>query len=180
MTIAAEQGFAFFLAEGAVFRGWALAEQGDAESGIEQMRQGLAALRAGGAEMGRPSHLGLLAEAYARAKRPEDGLAVLDEALATVADTGERSYEAELHRLKGELLRRTSKRIEQKDGMETDAQECFRHALAIARRQAARSLELRAAVGLVRLHRSPRSQAAARRALGEVYASFTGDSRPRI
>jgi adenylate cyclase len=173
MTLAAEQGFAFLLAEGAIFRGWALAEQGRADAGIELIRRGLSAQRGGGAEMGRPSHLALLAEAHGKAGRPQEGLQVVEEALATVAETGERAYEAELHRLKGELLAQLGPRAGRKDGSDGAAEECLRHAVAVARRQGARSLELRAALSLVRLDRTGRRATQARRLLRDAYASFT-------
>ncbi|HVH06610.1 MAG TPA: hypothetical protein VNE71_11480, partial [Myxococcota bacterium] len=162
--LAAEHGFAFLLAEGTVFRGWALAQRGDTEEGIAEMRRALAAHRAAGAEMGRPSHLALLAEAEGRAGRPEEALRVLDEALATVAQTGECSYEAELHRLKGELLSAT--------GREAEGRRCLEGALALARRQGARSLELRAALSLAGRGRG-RPRAADERRLRDVCASFT-------
>ena len=103
MALSTEQGFAHWLATGTILRGWALAEQGQREEGITQMHQGLAALRAIGAEIERPSFLALLAEAYGKEGQAEEGLAVLAEALAMVDKSGERFYEAELYRLKGEL-----------------------------------------------------------------------------
>lgn len=87
MSLAAGQGFLFFLAEGSIFRGWALAEQGHLDTGIEQIRDGLGAHRAAGVQLGRPSHLALLAEAYARAGRCDEGLAVVEDARAMVAET---------------------------------------------------------------------------------------------
>ena len=88
---------------GTILRGWALAEQGQAEEGIAQIRQGLAAYQATGAECTRPYYLALLAEAYGKVGQAEEGLTVLAEALAIVDKNGERWYEAELYRLKGEL-----------------------------------------------------------------------------
>jgi class 3 adenylate cyclase/predicted ATPase len=104
ITLSREQEFALTLAWGTIYRGWALAEQGQVEEGIAQIRQGLTASRATGAEVGRPHFLALLAEAYGKAGQVERGLVVLAEALDVVAKTGERYYEAELYRLKGELL----------------------------------------------------------------------------
>ena len=104
MTLATEQGFPHWLACGTMLRGWALASRARREEGIAQIRQGLAALQATGTEMARPYYLALLAEAYGKAGQAEEGLAVLAEALAAVDNTGERWYEAELYRLKGELL----------------------------------------------------------------------------
>ncbi len=88
---------------GTILQGWALAEQGQGEEGITQMRQGLAAYQATGAEIARPYFLALLAEAYGKVGQVEEGLSVLAEALALVDKTGERFYEAELYRLTGEL-----------------------------------------------------------------------------
>jgi class 3 adenylate cyclase/predicted ATPase len=103
IALCTEQGFALFLAGGSMYRGWALAEQGQGKEGIAQIRQGLTAYRATGAEMARPYFLALLAEAYGKVGEAEQGLATLVEALAQVEKTGERWYEAELYRLKGEL-----------------------------------------------------------------------------
>ena len=86
---------------GTALQGWALAEQGQGEKGIAQIRQGLAALRAVGRELAQMYFLALLAEAYGRVGRAEEGLSTLAEALAVVSKTGERWYEAELYRLKG-------------------------------------------------------------------------------
>ena len=103
ITLSAEQGFSFWLASGTMVRGWALAEQGQGEERIAQMRQGLAAYRATGAETLRPYYLALLAEAYGKVVQVEEGLNTLAEALSLVDKNGERFYEAELYRLKGEL-----------------------------------------------------------------------------
>jgi DNA-binding winged helix-turn-helix (wHTH) protein/predicted ATPase len=166
IEIAARQGFTFLLAEGAIFRGWAVAAQGRTEAGLAEMHAGLATQRAGGAEMGRPSHLALLADAYAKAKRTEEGLGAVEEALATIAATGERSYEPELHRLKGDLLAQSGRRAE--------AEACLQRALELAGDRGARSLELRAALSLARLAQpGGRGAAEARRRLRDVYASFT-------
>ncbi len=103
MALSAEQGFPLWLTWGTVLRGWALAVQGQGEEGIAQMRQGLAASQAIGAELFRPYYLALLAEVYGKEGQAEDGLAALAEALDIVRRTGNRWYEAELYRLKGEL-----------------------------------------------------------------------------
>jgi len=110
IALATEQGFTVLVAQGTIFRGWALAErcgepeagQGQREEGMAQMRQGLAVWRATGAKVFRPYGLALLAEAYAHVGQIEEGLTLLVEALAVAHDTGERRWEAELHRLKGE------------------------------------------------------------------------------
>src|SRR5262249_14572526 len=103
ITLATELGFPYWVVSGTILRGWALAEQGQGAKGIAQMRQGLAACQAMGAEYMRTYFLALLAEAYGKERQAEEGLSVLAEALAAVDRTGERMYEAELYRLKGEL-----------------------------------------------------------------------------
>jgi predicted ATPase len=108
------------------------------------MRQGLPAHQATGAEAHR-GYLALLAEAYGKGGQAEEGLTILAEALAAVEKTGGRGYEAEMYRLKGELLLRQAV----PDAPQAEA--CFQQALAIARRQQAKSLELRAALSLARL-----------------------------
>jgi predicted ATPase len=84
-------------------RGWALAEEGQKEEGIARMQQGLAALRATGAESSRTHFLALLAEVYGKVGQAEEGLTLLTEALALVDKTEERVSEAELYRIKGTL-----------------------------------------------------------------------------
>ena len=103
VELSAQQGFPFFLALSTIMRGWALAEQGQTEQGIVHIRQGLAAYRATGAELATTRFIALLAEALGQAGQPEEGLTVLAEALAIVNKGGERDYEAELYRLKGQL-----------------------------------------------------------------------------
>ena len=102
--LAAEQGIAQWFAGGTILRGWAVAAQGQAAEGIAQIHQGLVAWRAAWAEVLRPSWLALLAEAYAAGDDPASGLHGLAEALVLVETTGERWYEAELYRLRGELV----------------------------------------------------------------------------
>jgi DNA-binding winged helix-turn-helix (wHTH) protein/predicted ATPase len=165
-TLATAHGFQFWTAEGTILRGWALTAQGQHAEGLAQMHQGLAAYQATGAEMGRPSHLALLAEAYGNGGQPAEGLTVLAQAFTAVDTTRERLYEAELHRLRGELWRH--------HGLAESAVEaCFRQALALARRQGAKALELRAAVSLSRLWQSQGQRAEARQLLAEVYGWFT-------
>jgi TOMM system kinase/cyclase fusion protein len=167
IALCTEQGFALYLARTTILRGWALAEQGQSTEGIAQMRQGIAAWRATGAELQRPYYLSLLAEAYGQAGQAEEGLCVLTEALAVVHSTGERVYEAELHRLKGELLLALSL------DNHVEAEACFQQSLAVARHQEAKSLELRAAMGLSRLWQEQGKQADAQALLAPVYSWFT-------
>src|SRR5262249_55660558 len=103
IALCTEQGFAFFLAGGCLYRGWALVEQGQGKEGIAQLHQGLAAWRATGTQMHWPHFLALLAEAYREVGQTEEGFTLLAEALAQMEKTGERWYEAELYRIKGML-----------------------------------------------------------------------------
>jgi predicted ATPase len=153
-----------------VIRGWALAKQGQGEAGIAQIRQGLAAVRAAGAEVARTYQLSLLVEAYQSVGQPEAGLRVLAEALAQVEKTDERFWEAEIYRLKGELLLKA-----EGGGMKDreSPEECFLKAIEIARRQEGKSLELRATVSLGRLWQWQGKKEQARHMLAEVYGWFS-------
>jgi predicted ATPase len=172
ITLSAEQGFTQILAHGTILRGWALAEQGQEEEGIQQIHQGMAAARATGTESYRPYHLALLAEAHGKAGQAEEGLATLAEALTVVDNTGERFYEAELYRLRGTLTLQ-SKVQGPKSKVEEAAEEYFLKAIEIARRQYAKSLELRAVMSLSRLWRQQGKREEARQLLAEIYNWFT-------
>jgi len=174
MALSSEQGFALWLAMGTVLRGWVLAEQERGEEGIVQICQGLAAGQATGAGILRPYFLALLAEAYGKKGQTEDGLIVLAETLAGVHKNAERFYEAELYRIKGELLQKAESR-RQKAGSEIrkEAEECFHKAIDLARRQNAKSLELRATMSLARLWQQQGKKTKARRLLAGIYGWFT-------
>jgi predicted ATPase len=164
VALATEHKIAFFLAHATILVGWALVEQGQTTEGIAQIRQGLAAHRATGAVVPLPSVM--LAEAYGKVGQPEEGLLVVAEAQAEV-HKGLRYYEAELYRLKGELLLGLSTKNQ------AEAETCFHQALDIARRQQARSLELRAAVSLGRLWQRHGKRAAAYELLAAIYGWFS-------
>jgi predicted ATPase len=166
LDLAAKQGFALRMAEGSVVRGWVLAMQGQGKEGIAQLRHGLSANRAIGAEFFRPMYLALLGEVYGRERQTEEGLAVLAEALGAVNKTGERYYEAEVLRLKGELLLK-------RPAPDEEAESCFRQAVSVSRRQSARAWELRAMTSLARLLAKQGRKDEARRMLGEIYGWFT-------
>jgi class 3 adenylate cyclase/predicted ATPase len=167
MTLSTEQGFPFHLAHGTAIHGWALMEQGQVENGIIQIRQGIAAYLALGAELEQPYYLALLAEAYGKGGRAGEGLRMLDEALADVNQHAVRFHEAELHRLKGELLRTLSAE------KHAEAETCFLQALDIARQQQAKSLELRAVMSLARLWQHQGKCAEAHELLAPLYGWFT-------
>jgi predicted ATPase len=131
------------------------------------MRQGIAAWEATGAAFHCPHHLALLAEPYAKVGQIEEGLEVLSKALEVVERTGERYYEAELHRLRGELLRMQGETGDEK------VEACFRKTLEVARRQEARSWELRAAMSMSRLWQSRGRREEAHKLLAGIYGWFT-------
>ena len=145
MVLATEHGFPYLKAVGIVLQGWALTRGGQVAEGMVQMREGLAELRAMGAEVLRPYLLALLAEVCGSSGQIEAGLGVLEEALVTAENHTERFNEADLHRLKGEFL------LRQCGEARFEAEACFQRALDIARHQQAKSLELRAATSLARL-----------------------------
>jgi predicted ATPase len=173
IALCTEQGFAYYLAWGTFMQGWALAEQGQAEEGIAQMRQSLAALRATGAELRQPYYLAMLAETCGKVGQAEEGLTILAEALVRAHRSRECWWKVELYRLKGELLRQKAKGKEQKAKIEPEAEECFRQAIDIARRQSAKSLELRAVISLSRLWQKQGKKEQARQLLAEIYNWFT-------
>lgn len=178
IAIASKQGLGLLLVWGTIICGWALAEQGQGESGIAQMRQGLAAAQAADAEFFRTHQLTQLAEAYHTVGAVEAGLTVLADGLALANKTEERFWEAEIYRLKGELLL-TVEDSESSHGAVRGIQEaetpegCFLKAIEIARRQAGRSLELRATVSLARLWQQQGKAGEARHMLAAVYDWFT-------
>ncbi len=172
IALCTEQGFGSILSQATIQRGYALAQQGQAEEGIALMRGGLDAMLATGSSLFRPLFLCFLAEACLTSGRFEEGLAAVAEAIAIMGKTGERYYEAELHRLKGDLILRRSG-VEAEPGVQTEAEECFRKSIEIARQQEARSFELRAVTSLSRLWKQQGKKAEARQMLAEIYGWFS-------
>ncbi|MBI3757421.1 MAG: AAA family ATPase [Deltaproteobacteria bacterium] len=176
ITLSTEQGFPDRIAIGMFYRGWALTMQGQEEEGLAQMRQGWAGWRAAGAKVTYTARLASFAEEYGQLGRPEEGLPLLAEAMELVNTTGERYYEAELYRVKGELLlTQEGSRLQAIGHREKteEAEECFLKAIEIAQRQQAKSLELRAATSLARLWQSQGKHHAAYDMLSEIYHWFT-------
>jgi predicted ATPase len=167
ITVATAQQVALVVALGPIMRGWALAMQGQGAEGLTQLRQGLDAYRATGTAFQRPHLLSLLAEVHGSLGQLEAGMTALSEALALVETTGERYYAAELHRFTGELL------LRQAAPEASHAEACFQQSLAIARRQEAKSLELRAARSLARLWQQQGKRAEAYELLAPIYGWFT-------
>jgi class 3 adenylate cyclase/predicted ATPase len=167
VALASEHGFAHWAAYGRILQGWADAQRGEATTGIACIRDGMAAIQATGTRLHTPLFLALLAEALVLAGKIEKGLAALDDALATAAASGARGWDAEIHRLRGEL----TLRLPYPDPAK--AEDSFRTALAIAREQGTRGYELRAATSLARLWREQGRRAEARDLLAPVYGWFT-------
>jgi DNA-binding SARP family transcriptional activator/predicted ATPase len=167
VALATEHSVSQWLAVGTIMEGAAHAELGQGDAGIAQIRRGLAAYRSTGAHLFVPYFLSLIARACLKAGQAREGLRVVGEALERVRTTGERVWEAELVRLDGEL------RLAASGDDVAEAADCFRRAIEIARRQAARSWELRAAVSLGRLLVAEGQRDEARRTVGGVYACFT-------
>jgi predicted ATPase len=189
VALSTEHGFRLFLIAGAIHRGWVLSEQARADEGIARIREGLAAWRAIGAELRRPAFAALLAEACGKAGRPDEGLAAVSEGLLSGARTGQHYWDAELHRLRGALTlaaapgdgagiagshdERSSEPHARSGAAERDAEAAFHQAVAVARGQGAKWLELRAVTGLCRLWAGQGRTSQARAWLAEVHGWFT-------
>lgn len=167
ISLSADFDIPLWRAWGMVPKGWALVEQGGTEAGIDSISWGMDTAQTMGAELFHPYFLGLLAEAYGKIGKPQEGCPVLTKALALVAQNEERWYEAELHRLKGELL------IQQSLDNCAEAESCFQKALEVSRHQQAKSLELRAAMSRARLWQSQGKRTEAHTLLAPVYEWFT-------
>jgi predicted ATPase len=165
MALATAQGFPHYVALGAFWHGWALAMQGQAKMGLAQMHHGLAAILATGIELARPLCLVPLAEATGHDDQVEEGQRLLSEALTELEASGQGYLLAEAYRLQGALLQRQADAVR--------AEGCFQHALTVARRQQARSWELRAAMSLGRLWQQQGKRTDAHHLLAEVYGWFT-------
>jgi predicted ATPase len=167
VALSIEQGFPLYRATGTIMRGWAVAAQGDLEAGAAAVEEGLAALRARGADLYRSYYLALLADVCGRAGRAEVGQRAIAEALAFADESGERWWEADLYRLKGELL------LAQSAVNRAEAEGCFHRAVKVAHQQSAKAFELRATTSLARFWAEQGQRAAAHDLLAPVYGWFT-------
>lgn len=169
IDLCTEHGFPVWLAYCTVVRGRSRVLRGEASAGTEEMERGAAAWQASGAVVTIPYHHVQLAEGLAAIGRPDLGLRRVEEAQSLVDRTGERYYEAEICRVRGELLLQARDRSQARE----EAAAYFMRAIDIAHRQAARSLELRAVVSLTRLQRGFESDESLRARLGAIYHWFT-------
>jgi predicted ATPase len=165
LAISAEQGYPLWMAFANAMRGWSLAALGQPTEGLRALQDGIDATRATGAGLWRSFFLTLLADAYAIGGQPRAGLKPLAEAAELIGTTQERWAEAETHRLRGRLM--------QSLGDDAASEDCYRHALDVARRQSAKLWELRAAMSMARLWRDQGKRDEARKLLAPVYGWFT-------
>lgn len=165
IDLAAEHSFSLWLALATSLKGWSLVHLGEVEEGVLHVLEGLASWRVTGARAYFPTGLSYLADAFLALGMADDGLAAVDEALELVENHLDRCDEAELYRLKGELLAAA--------GSSEGAEENLRRALAVARAQQAKSLELRAAVSLGRRWREAARTDEAEELVAAVYGTFT-------
>ena len=168
IALSDDRGLVLYQAMATILRGWASMGRGGEQDPVEQIRQGLAAWQTTGAQLMRPHFLGLLAEALEPASGDDEALDILNDALAAAESTGEHCYEAELYRLKGERLLVSAAGEDRVRA----AEECFQRSLAVARRQGALSVELRAGASLARLHQVRGRHDLAREFLGPIYGRF--------
>ncbi|HEY2586809.1 MAG TPA: SpoIIE family protein phosphatase [Tepidisphaeraceae bacterium] len=166
--IATEQGFAYWLASASLFRADSMILQGQHRAALPLILKGIRDLHATGAGLDLTLHLGFLADAYMQAGQFANAAKALDEGLATAERNDERFYEAELHRLRGELLLAESPGNPQ-------AESSFRKAIEVARIQRSKGWELRATTSLARLWQAQGRSAEARSGLGAVCAAYSQD-----
>lgn len=185
VDLAVENGFRHMIAQGTAVHGWVLADLGDLEGGIAQIRAGLATYEAIGAHVVRPWHECRLAEALAAAGRFDEAKSVLADAFETMGEREEHFYEPELLRVRGDIALASGSfdtDTAERTAVEKAAEKDYRSALGIARRQRAKSLELRAAMSLARLQLRRGKSADARKLVAPLVAWFregrdTGDLR---
>jgi tetratricopeptide (TPR) repeat protein len=167
VAISSQNKYSVFLGWGLILQGWAIARRGQPGAGVERIREGLAMSQAVGSHLYEPIFLGLFADALAMTGETAKGLAVVAEALTISEAWGARGNDAELHRLQGKFLLRLP------SSNWAEVETCYRRALAIARQQGTRGLELRAAISLARLLTDQERHDEARDLLAPVYGWFS-------
>jgi predicted ATPase len=164
-NLASEHGFPYEAAWATFLRGMWSTAIGQASQGVTLMNQALEQLRVMGTVSSSPFHFTWLAEGFAKLGQPAEGLKKLREAKELIEATDERYHEAEVHRLEGDLLRAL--------GDHLAANQSYSQALAVANRQNAKAIELRAAMSMARLWRDQGKRDEARDLLAPVYGWFT-------
>ena len=167
LVLATESGFFTGRALSEIYLGWADVMAGDLDGGIARMQHHMLELKAAGSEYISDRCFAFIATALGRMRRFDEGLRTIDESFPFIERSGQRYYEAELHRLKGELL------LAQDASNAAEAEQSFRTAIEIARKQHAKSWELRATTSLARVLAKQRKHDEARAMLAEIYNWFT-------
>jgi predicted ATPase len=167
VALADEKSAAFWRARGMVLRGCVLAVTGKASDAAQMITAGIAAWKTTGSTVFMPWYLSDLSRAHAERGQFDHAWCCIREAMAAIETTKESWYEAEVHRVAGEVALRSP------DGGATKAQTCFERALAVARQQQAKSWELRAAMSMARLWRDQGKPQQARELLAPIYGWFT-------
>ena len=167
VAVAADKGAVFWKVIGTMAQGWVFALTGKASDATDLLTSGLDAFRSTGSTLWMPLHMSCLAIAHRDLKRLDEAWDCIGEAMTAIETTGERWYEAEVLRVAGEIAMTSPERDTAK------AQVFFDRALAVARRQQARSWELRAAMSMAKLWREQSQRDMARDLLVPVYGWFT-------
>ena len=171
IAVSKKHGLVMYEGFAMIARGWALAEQGQQQEGIEQIRQGLAIHEATGAKLGRPQFLALLGDSLMKAGETDEALRMVEEALEVAHSRGEERNVAELYRAKGELL--LLRAGADRSAALAEAEACFNQSVEIARQQKAKSWELRASMSLARVHIERGKPETARVLVKHIYDQFT-------
>jgi predicted ATPase len=171
LKAATDYGFTHWIASASITSGWGLAATGHLQDGISRIKQGLKLWKSTGARAELPRFTALFAEACLLTGKITHGLQSIADAIDVMEETNERFYEAELYRLKGELLLK-NKQSNPADRV-TEAEECFLMAIDVARGQKAKSLELRATMHLCRVWQRQGKEKEAGKILNRIYGWFT-------
>jgi len=172
IKLSSEYGFRYWLAVGTIVKGWALVRKGQTNEGGTYLQQGVGNWRSMGAERSMPGHSVLLAEFYLKDGQFDEAIRSIEEGLAIRKNTGDAVYAAELHRVKGEVLTCHLQRNHWRANI-PQAEECFREDIRNARRQHAKTLQLRATTSLCQLWQKIGKKKEAQSKLGKIYSWFT-------
>jgi predicted ATPase len=174
LVLSTEHGFTYYMSHSLVFKGWAEVMQGQVKVGLELISQGISNHQSAGAVLIWNFFLAIKAEAYGEVGRIGEGLDLLDEAISLTDNKTDRFYEAELHRLKGDLLlQKTIRGTQESQSLHGEAESCFKQAIKVAILQNAKSLELRACISLGRLYLQRGKHIQAHKLLKRVFEWFT-------
>ena len=171
IAVSGEHGLSLYQAMASVIQGWALIAKGRPDEAIKQIRMGLSAHERTGTVLLHPQFSAMLAEALGVAGRIDEGLRVMEEAIAESDSTGDRYYTAEMYRLKGEML--VMQAAKMGPGKAGSAEACFQRSITVARQQKAMAWELRATTSLARHYLRHSKPKKARTLLVEVHHKFT-------